>query len=213
MLNVDYRGSYGYGRDFRVGDYRDLGGGDAKDVVSGVSYLRSLGYVDINRLGVYGMSYGGHMVLTMLTKFPEVFKAGVDIAGVADFLLNYESLYGPWILGRLGTPERDAAAYREASAINFVEKIQAPLLILHGTNDPNVTILQSIMLVDKLLKNGKRFEFEIYPGEIHFFMKRRSWIDAFGKIERFFDEHVKQSSAGRDASPASGRSAADVSRK
>lgn len=202
VLNVDYRGSYGYGRDFRVGDYRDLGGSDARDVISGVTYLRSLGYVDTNRLGVYGMSYGGHMVLSLLTKFPDVFKAGVNIAGVADFLLNYESLYGPWILGRLGTPEQDAQAYYNASAINFIEKMKSPLLILHGTNDPNVTLLQSIMLVDRLLKSGKRFEFEIYPGEIHFFTKRRSWVDAFGKIERFFDEHVKRAPASRDSAPA-----------
>ena len=75
-------------------------------VVSGVDYLKSLGYVDLNRIGVYGMSYGGDMVLSLLTKFPDVFKAGVDIAGVADFVLNYESLYGPWIIGRLEIPGR-----------------------------------------------------------------------------------------------------------
>ena len=197
VLNVDYRGSYGYGREFRVGDYRDLGGADARDVISGISYLRSLGYVDTNRLGVYGMSYGGHMVLSLLTKFPGVFRAGVNIAGVADFLLNYESLYGPWILGRLGTPEQNPEAYHNASAINFIDNLKSPLLILHGTNDPNVTLLQSILLVDRLLERGKTFEFEIYPGEIHFFTKRRSWVDAFGKIEKFFDEHVKRAPAGR----------------
>jgi len=191
VLNVDYRGSYGYGRDFRVGDYMDLGGADARDVVSGVEYLKTLGYVDPNRIGVYGMSYGGHMVLSLLTKFPDVFRAGVDIAGVADFLLNYESLYGPWILGRLGTPEQNPQAYFNGSAINFIERIKAPLLILHGTNDPNVTLLQSILLVDRLLKNGKRFEFEIYPGELHFFTKKRSWVDAFAKMAKFFEEHVR----------------------
>jgi len=195
VLNVDYRGSYGYGRDFRVGDYMDLGGNDARDVVSGVEYLKTLGYVDINRLGVYGMSYGGHMVLSLLTKFPDVFKAGVDIAGVADFLLNYESLYGPWILGRLGTPDQNQDAYFKSSAINFIDQMKAPVLILHGTNDPNVTLLQSILLIDRLLEKGKRFEFEIYPGELHFFAKKRSWVDAFAKIERFFEEHVRKSRA------------------
>jgi dipeptidyl aminopeptidase/acylaminoacyl peptidase len=74
--------------------------------------------------------------------------------------------------------------------------MKAPVLILHGTDDPNVTLLQSILLVDRLLKNGKRFEFEIYPGELHFFMKRASWVDAFGKIERFFDQHVRNSGRG-----------------
>jgi dipeptidyl aminopeptidase/acylaminoacyl peptidase len=127
----------------------------------------------------------------------------VNIAGVADFLLNYESLYGPWILGRLGTPEQDPQAYYNASAINFIEQMKSPLLILHGTNDPNVTLLQSIMLVDRLLKTGKQFEFEIYPGEIHFFTKRRSWVDAFGKIEKFFDEHVRRAPSSRAVAPAS----------
>jgi dipeptidyl aminopeptidase/acylaminoacyl peptidase len=131
------------------------------------------------------------MTLSLVTKFPDVFKAGVDIAGVADFTLNYESLYGPWILGRLGTPEQNPDAYFQASAINFLDRLKAPLLILHGTNDPNVTLLQSVMLVDRLLKLGKAFEFEIYPGEIHFFTKRRSWVDAFGKMEKFFAQYVK----------------------
>jgi dipeptidyl aminopeptidase/acylaminoacyl peptidase len=162
-----------------------------------VEYLKTLGYVDENRIGVYGMSYGGHMVLSLLTKFPDVFQAGVDIAGVADFLLNYESLYGPWILGRLGTPEENPDAYFRASAINFVERIKAPLLILHGTNDPNVTLLQSVMLVDRLLKHGKRFEFEIYPGELHFFTKKRSWIDAFAKMARFFDQNLRLAASPR----------------
>lgn len=191
VLNVDYRGSYGYGRDFRVADYLDLGGKDARDVISGVDYLKTLGYVDTDRLGVYGLSYGGHMVLSLLTKFPDVFKAGVDIAGVADFTLNYESLYGGGMVGRLGTPHQNPDAYFNSSAINFIDRIKAPLLILHGTNDPNVTLLQSILLIDQLLKKDKRFDFEIYPGELHFFAKRRSWVDAFAKIERFFDENVR----------------------
>jgi dipeptidyl aminopeptidase/acylaminoacyl peptidase len=190
VLNVDYRGSSGYGRDFAAADYRDLGGKDAVDAVSGVDYLKSLGYVDTDRVGVYGMSYGGHMVLSLLTKFPDVFKAGVDIAGVADFVLNYESLYGSWIIGRLGTPEQNPQGYHDSSAINFVEQMKAPVMILHGTNDPNVTLLQSIELVDRLLKLGKRFEFEIYPGELHFFTKKSSWIDAFAKMDRFFQENV-----------------------
>ena len=164
--------------------------------------MKSLGYVDINRIGVYGMSYGGHMVLTLLTKFPDVFKAGVDIAGVADFTLNYESLYGPWILGRIGTPEQNPKVYHDDSAINFINQLKAPVMILHGTNDPNVTLLQSVMLIDQLLKKGKRFEFELYPGELHFFTKKRSWIDAFMKIERFLHEYVSNASASNSTTQA-----------
>ena len=68
--------------------------------------------------------------------------------------------------------------------------MKAPVLYLHGTNDPNVTLLQSVELIDRLLKSGKRFEFEIYPGELHFFTKKTSWIDAFAKMERFFSDYV-----------------------
>ncbi len=194
VLNVDFRGSYGYGRDFRTANYLDVGVGDAADVVEGVTYLAGLGYVDTERLGVYGMSYGGHMVLTLLSKYPEVFAAGVNIAGVLDF----EMEGGPWdvrngwMYARLGTPMQNPEAYHNASALNFLDDLQAPVLTVQGTADVHVNFLQSIKLVDELLRRGKRFEFEVYPGEPHFFSRSQSWVDAFGKMERFFDEHLRR---------------------
>lgn len=186
VLNVDYRGSTGYGRDYRTANYRDLGGGDHLDAVSGVRYLRSLGFVDINRVGIYGMSYGGHLVLSALTKSPTVFKAGIDIAGVADMQMVYDTAGRGAVLSRLGTPTESPELYRTASAISFVDQLQSPVMILHGTDDPNVSILQSLQLIDTLLTKGKRFEFEAYPGELHFFTRARTWVDAFGKMEAFF---------------------------
>lgn len=192
VLNVDYRGSYGYGRDFRVANHLDVGVGDAADVIAGVRYLESLGYVDRSRVGVYGMSYGGHMVLTLLSKYPDVFKAGINIAGVYDFNLELGpwDIRNAWMYARMGSPEDNPKAYHHASAINFIDAMKAPVMTLHGTNDTNVTFLQSIKLVDDLLRKGKSFEFEVYPGEVHFFGRRTSWIDAFGKMERFFVEHM-----------------------
>ena len=193
VLNVDFRGSYGYGRDFRTGNYLDVGVGDAADVIQGVEYLKGLGYVDTSRLGVYGMSYGGHMVLTLLTKYPEVFRAGINIAGVYDYQIELGPwpTRNPWMQARLGPPERNPEAYRQASAINFIDNLTAPVLTLHGTADTNVTLLQSIKLVDDLLARGKTFEFELYPGEVHFFGRRRSWVDAFGKMEAFFERYLR----------------------
>jgi dipeptidyl aminopeptidase/acylaminoacyl peptidase len=186
VLNVDYRGSSGYGRDYRVANYRDLGGGDRLDAVSGVRYLKTLGLVDTDRVGVYGMSYGGHLVLSLLTKDPTVFRAGVDIAGVADMKMVYETAGRGPVVARLSTPDAAPDLYRQSSAISFIERIESPVMILHGTDDPNVSILQSLRLIDALLAHGKRFEFEAYPGELHFFTRAQSWIDAFGKMERFF---------------------------
>lgn len=192
VLNVDFRGSYGYGRDFRAANHLDVGVGDAADVIQGVEFLKRLGYVDADRLGVYGMSYGGHMVLTLLSKYPSVFRAGINIAGVYDFNLELGpwAVRNAWMYARLGSPEDNPKAYFNASAINFIDALQAPVMTLQGTNDTNVTPLQSIRLVTDLLAKGKTFEFEIYPGEVHFFGRRASWTDAFGKMERFFERHL-----------------------
>jgi dipeptidyl aminopeptidase/acylaminoacyl peptidase len=136
------------------------------------------------------MSYGGHLVLSLLTRSPSVFRAGIDIAGVADMTMVYETAGRGAVVSRLGTPETDPDVYRDSSALSFVEQIVAPVMILHGTDDPNVSILQSLRLVDALLAHGKRFEFEVYPGELHFFTRARTWVDAFAKMERFFAEHL-----------------------
>lgn len=204
VLNVDFRGSYGYGRDFRTGNHLAVGVGDAADVIRGVDYLKTLGYVDANRLGVYGMSYGGHMVLSLLTKYPDVFKAGINIAGVYDYQIELGpwATRNPWMQARLGPPEKNPEAYRNASAANFIDALRAPVMTLQGTNDTNVTILQSIRLIDELLQRGRTFEFELYPGEVHFFGRRNSWLDAFGKMETFFDRYVR--SAGRTPIRSSG---------
>lgn len=206
VLNVDFRGSYGYGRDFRTANQYDVGVGDAADVIQGVEYLKTLGYVDPERLGVYGMSYGGHMVLTLLTKYPEVFKAGINIAGVYDFQIELGPwpTRNPWMQARLGPPELHPEAYRQASAVNFIDRLRAPVMTLQGTNDTNVTLLQSIKLVDDLLARGKTFEFELYPGEVHFFGRRASWVDAFGKMEAFFDRYL-QADAANGSPPRTSR--------
>lgn len=190
ILNVDYRGSSGYGRDFRTANHLDIGVGDAADVVQGVEYLKTLGYVDPKKVGVYGMSYGGHMVLTLLSKYPNTFQAGINIAGVFDYELEIGpwAVRNSWMYARLGTPEQNPEAYWNASSINFIDDLTSPLLTLQGTADVHVTPLQSFKLADELLKRGKRFESEWYPGEVHFFARRQSWMDAFGRMERFLDE-------------------------
>ena len=194
VFNIDYRGSYGYGRDFRTADYLVLGDDPIADVVKGVEYLESLGFVDVGRLGIYGMSTGGRMVMTVLFKYPDLFQAGVNFAGGFDYMVEGGpwEMRNPWVYNRLGRPDQNPEAFFSASAINHVDGLKAPILTLHGTADTSVNLTNSIKLVDELLKRGKRFEFEIYPGEMHFFARRSSQLDAWRKVERFFDEYVGQ---------------------
>ncbi len=192
VLNVDYRGSFGYGRDFRTADHLVMGVAPLEDVVDAVEYLRALGFVDPDRLAVVGLSAGGRMVLSLVGKYPRLFKAGIDLAGIHDYLLpgGPWDARNPWVLARLGTPDRNPVAYREASPKTYVESIAAPLLVLHGTKDTNVTVTQSLALADDLLRLGKRFDLQIYPGEVHYFARRTTWLDAFERMEAFLDRHV-----------------------
>jgi dipeptidyl aminopeptidase/acylaminoacyl peptidase len=191
VLSVDYRGSIGYGREWRQGHYRDLGGKDYEDIAAGVEYLKSLGYVDPARIGIWGLSYGGFMALQALTVTPELFRCAIDVAGVQDWNDWYRDPGGPWIRGRMGTPEENPELYRRLSPIYHIERIVQPLLVLHGTSDVNVPFLESVRLVDQMMKLNKPVEFAIYPGEFHYFHRGHVLWDAWTRVARFFDRHLK----------------------
>ena len=191
VLSVDYRGSIGYGRDWREGHYRDLGGKDYEDIAAGVAYLKTLGFVDTDRVGIWGLSYGGFMALQALTVTPDLFRCAIDVAGVEDWNDWYRDPGGPWIRGRMGRPEDDPALYRRLSPIYHVDKIVKPLLVLHGTSDVNVPFLESVRLIDALKKAGKPVEFVMYPGEFHYFQRAHVLRDAWAAADRFFERHLK----------------------
>jgi dipeptidyl aminopeptidase/acylaminoacyl peptidase len=191
VLAVDYRGSIGYGREWRQGHYRDLGGKDYEDVAAAVPYLGSLGYVDTARVGIWGLSYGGFMALQALTVTPELFRSAIDVAGVQDWRYWYADPGGPWIRGRMGTPEENGALYDRLSPVNQVARITRPLLVLHGTADVNVPFLESVRLLDAAVKAGKDVEFMMYPGEFHYFQRAHVLRDAWARVERFFDRHLR----------------------
>jgi dipeptidyl aminopeptidase/acylaminoacyl peptidase len=191
VLAVDYRGSIGYGRDWRQGHYRDLGGKDYEDIAAAVPYLDSLGYVDTSRAGIWGLSYGGFMALQALTVTPDLFRCAIDVAGVHDWRHWYADPGGPWILGRMGRPEENAALYDRLSPVHQVGRISRPLLVLHGTADVNVPFLESVRLLDAALKAGKDVEFMMYPGEYHYFQRAHVLRDAWARVERFFDRHLR----------------------
>jgi len=195
VVTVDYRGSSGYGKEFRQGHYRDLGGMDLDDVLAATRYLRRLEEPEIGRIGVWGISYGGFLALQALVQAPGAFDAGIDVAGVADWADWAVDPGGLWIEGRLGPLAANPELYRRSSPIHFIDRLSRPLLILHGTADRSVPVLQTFKLTDALVRAGKPFDVTIYPGEEHAFVRARTWRDAFARIEEFFDAHLRR---GRD---------------
>src|SRR5438477_235849 len=194
VIAPDYRGSIGYGRDWREGVYMDVGGKDAKDAWMAANYLKTLSYVDTDRVGVWGLSYGGFFTLIALTDQPRLFRAGVDVAGVVDYAMYYEDPYhGGWTASRIGTPAQNPKVYANASPLSHVDRLERPLLVLHGTSDVNVPYLHSVHLIDELMKKGKSdlASFMTYPGEFHYFTREHVLRDAWHRVEDFFDANLK----------------------
>ena len=189
VIAPDYRGSIGYGRDWREGVYMDVGGKDAKDAWMAANYLKTLNYVATDRVGVWGLSYGGFFTLIAVTDQPKLFRAGVDVAGVIDYAMYYEDPYhGGWTASRIGTPEQNPQVYANASPLSHVDRLEHPLLVLHGTSDVNVPYLHSVRLIDELLKKGKGdlVSFMTYPGEFHYFTREHVLRDAWHRVDDFF---------------------------
>jgi dipeptidyl aminopeptidase/acylaminoacyl peptidase len=187
VLTPDYRGSSGFSRDWSSGVYMAVGVGDTADVASGADYLKTLPYVDPDRIGVFGLSYGGFLTLQALTADPTLWRAGIDVAGVVDWA-TYGSGY---TYPRLGTPVQNPEIYKVSAPILHMDKLVRPLLIMQGTNDTNVSFVDSLRLMDVLIKMGKPFESQIYPGEIHFFRRDIVLRDAWKRVEDFFDRQLK----------------------
>ena len=138
VLTPDYRGSSGHSREWTTGAYQDLGGGETQDVNAGADYLKTLPYVDPDRIGVWGLSYGGFMTLQSIITAPKLFACAIDVAGVGD----WETwTTGGTLLGRLdGTPVTEPEVYDRSAPVKHLDKIETPLLILQGTNDANVPL-------------------------------------------------------------------------
>jgi dipeptidyl aminopeptidase/acylaminoacyl peptidase len=194
VIAPDYRGSIGYGRRWREGVYMDVGGKDAKDAWMAANYLKTLPYVDATRVGVWGLSYGGFFTLIAVTDQPKLFRAAVDVAGVVDYAMYYEDPYhGGWTTSRIGTPDQHPEVYANASPISHVDRLETPLLVLHGTADVNVPYLHSVRLIDELMKKdkGHLVSFMTYPGEFHYFTREHVLRDAWHRVDEFFETHLK----------------------
>jgi dipeptidyl aminopeptidase/acylaminoacyl peptidase len=188
VLDVDYRGSAGYGRDWRTAIYGHMGGKDLDDIVDAAGYLVSREHVHPGRLGVYGGSYGGFLTLMALFTSPDTFAAGAALRPVTDWA-HYNHTYTSNILD---LPQEAPEAYRRSSPIYFADRLKAALLICHGMVDTNVHFQDSVRLVQRLIELRKEnWELAVYPVENHGFEQETSWADEYRRILRLFETHLR----------------------
>jgi dipeptidyl aminopeptidase/acylaminoacyl peptidase len=187
VLDIDYRGSAGYGRDWRTGIYRHMGGKDLDDHVDAVRYLVNEHGVDPKRVGLYGGSYGGFITLMAMFTTPDIFAAGAALRPVTDWA-HYNH---PYTSNILNNPQDDAEAYRRSSPIYFAAGLKGALLICHGMVDTNVNFQDSIRLAERLIELRKEnWELAPYPIEDHSFDRADSWADEYKRILKLFSEYL-----------------------
>lgn len=192
VLDIDYRGSAGYGRDWRTDVYDFLGGKDMDDHIDAIDYMVANYAVDKSKVGVYGGSYGGFMAGMLITRAPDKVAAAAALRPVFDWKNYYASSPG-YTAQRLGFPDKNPEAYKRSSPITYADKLERPLLILHGMSDDNVHVQDSIQMIEKLIRLGKTryFETMLYPSENHGFVRPESWTDEYERILAFFEKHLK----------------------
>jgi dipeptidyl aminopeptidase/acylaminoacyl peptidase len=190
VLDMDYRASAGYGRDWRTAIYRHMGGTDLDDIVDGAKWLTQTQKVNPKRIGLYGGSYGGFITLMALFTQPDVFAAGAALRPVTDWA-HYNHGYTSNILNE---PQNDAEAYRQSSPIYFADRLKGALLICHGMIDTNVHFQDTVRLVQRLIELRKEnWELAVFPVEDHAFEQDTSWADEYKRILKLFETNLKKS--------------------
>jgi dipeptidyl aminopeptidase/acylaminoacyl peptidase len=185
VLDIDYRGSAGYGRDWRTGIYRHMGGKDLSDQVDGAKYLVAQHGIDSERIGIYGGSYGGFITLMALFNEGDTFKSGAALRSVTDWA-HYNH---PYTANILNEPAQDPIAYKRSSPIYFAEGLKGHLLMAHGMVDVNVHFQDIVRLSQRLIELGKdNWELAVYPAEDHGFVEPSSWTDEYKRILKLFDQ-------------------------
>jgi dipeptidyl aminopeptidase/acylaminoacyl peptidase len=189
VMDIDYRGSAGYGRDWRTGIYRWMGGKDLSDQTDGARYLVRSEGIDPRRIGLYGGSYGGFITLMALFTEPDVFTAGAALRSVTDWA-HYNHGYTSNILNQ---PQDDPEAYEKSSPIYFAENFKGHLLIAHGMVDTNVHFSDVVRLAQRLIELGKEnWEMAVFPVESHGFVVPSSWTDEYRRIFELFERTISR---------------------
>ncbi|MEM9834632.1 MAG: S9 family peptidase [Bacteroidota bacterium] len=197
IFAVNNRGSSGYGKSFEMADNQKHGDVDLKDCVAAKDYLTTLDYIDTEKIGIMGGSYGGYMTLAGLAFTPDEFKVGVDIFGVANWLRTLQSI-PPWwgaaresLFAEMGNPETDSAALYDKSPLFFADQITKPLMVLQGANDPRVLQVESDEIVEAVKASGVPVEYIVFEDEGHGFVKKENQIEGYQAILEFLNKHLR----------------------
>ena len=186
VIDVDYRGSAGYGGRFRTDVQGHLGGKDLDDIHLVVDALIDEGLVDPDRVGLYGGSYGGFLTMMALFTAPQRWAVGCALRSVTD----WRTYHPAYTVPRLGRPSTHPDAYARSSPIDHVDGLEDPLLVLHGMMDSNVFAQDSIRLIEELIDRGKEFDAMLYPSQGHAFEDGEHWLDEYRRIERYLLRHL-----------------------
>ena len=186
LFILDNRGSENRGKDFEQVTFRHLGIEEMKDQMKGVDFLKTLPYVDTNRLGVHGWSFGGYMTISLMTTYPDVFKVGVAGGPVIDWKW-YEVMYGERYMD---TPETNPEGYQETSLINKAKNLKGKLQIIIGMNDATVVPQHALQFLNACSEVGTQPDFFVYPGEEHNMMGHKS-VHLHERITQYFEDYLK----------------------
>jgi dipeptidyl-peptidase-4 len=186
VFTMDGRGSWNRGKDFEQATFRHLGDVEVADQLKGVDYLKSLPYVDANRMGVHGWSYGGFMTTSLMLKHPGVFKCAVAGGPVMDWKM-YEVMYTERYMD---TPQENPEGYENANLLTKVKNLKGKLLLIHGTNDDVVVWQQSISFIKKCVDEGVQVDYFVYPGHEHN-VRGKDRAHLMTKVSDYFDLYLK----------------------
>ena len=204
VLGINNRGSSGYGKTFFTAANRKHGREPLWDCIEAKTFLASLGYIDHERIGIMGASYGGYMTLSALAFRPEAFKVGVDIFGVSNWLRTLASIPLYWesvrkaIYDEIGDPVNDIDILVATSPLFHAREIRKPLMVIQGANDPRVVKAESDEIVEAVKKNNVPVEYIVFPDEGHSFTKKKNQIEANRRILEFLDKYLKGNDVAKD---------------
>ncbi len=196
VLQINFRGSTGYGKKFWEAGFKQWGRKMQDDITDGVNYLIREGIADPNRIAIYGGSYGGYAVLAGLTFTPNLYAAGIDYVGVSNIFTLLETIPPYWEQGRqmlyemIGDPEKDKDLLKEISPVFHADRIKAPLLVAQGANDPRVKKVESDQIVEALRKRGVDVQYIIKENEGHGFRNEENRFDLYREMEKFLAKHL-----------------------
>ncbi len=200
ILAVNNRGSSGYGKTFFKMDDLNHGDKDLKDCIWGKKWLQEQNYIDGEKIGIIGGSYGGYMTMAAMAFAPDEFQVGVNIFGVTNWLRTLKSIPPHWesfkkaLYTELGDPNtKDSVRLYEISPLFHADKIKSPVMVLQGANDPRVLQVESDEMVAEMKKNNIPVEYVLFPDEGHGFRKKENEIKGYGQILTFLDQYLKQS--------------------